>query len=54
MWPWKWRWNVYQICQHGIAVNSRHGDALTKDRALKEIAKAKISIERDDVTMVDE
>lgn len=48
-WPTVWRWSVY--CWDGNHSSIRTGDAITKNRARREAIKAKLSIERDDVTV---
>lgn len=49
MWPTVWTWKVWR--KDGIHYSLRTGDAMTKNRARREAVKAKLSMERDDVTV---
>jgi hypothetical protein len=49
-WPTPWRWAVWRkgTGPYGL----RMGRAITKDRARRKAIKARLSMERDDVTVV--
>jgi hypothetical protein len=53
MWPTKWRWNVQRHRRHPFELDSRGGEALTKERARRKAIRARLSMERDDVRIVD-
>ena len=50
MFPFPWRWKVVMFIG-GRYERSRQGDALTKDRAHRKAAAAKISMTQDDVIL---
>lgn len=52
-WPFPWNWYVCRQDEH-YNIDSRMGWALTKDRAHRKVAKARISIERDDTRIEEE
>lgn len=54
MWPFKWEWKViYSAGPPRYGVDLRLGCALTKERARRKMAAARVSIERDDVRFVE-
>lgn len=51
MWPNRWTWQVWYTCYEPIEVHVRSGSARTKDKAQRAAAAARVSIERDDLTI---
>ena len=52
LWPARWRWVVWR--KDGIHYDLRQGSAITKDRAHRKAAEAKVSMQQDDIRIIDE